>query len=176
MRYTRLLAILGVIFCGVASRFFPHPPNFTAVNAIALFSASTLGFGASLSTVFSMMLISDVVIGFHSSMFYVYLSLSLIVLLGRWIYSRYSLGRTLAFLPVCSLLFFFVTNFGAWLGNPMYPQTYSGLGICYIAAIPFLASQVLGDLFYGALFFGCFELLRYSLKSHFQSNVNEFSL
>ena len=58
-----------------------------------------------------------------------------------------------------SLLFFFVTNFGVWMASPLYPPTLQGLGLCYLAGIPFLAHQILGDLVYGLLLFGYSYLL-----------------
>ena len=58
------------------------------------------------------------------------------------------------------LLFFVVTNFGAWLGSPAYPQTLAGLVAAYVAGVPFFQWTVLGTLFYSALLFGGFELLR----------------
>ena len=58
------------------------------------------------------------------------------------------------------LLFFVVTNFGAWLSDPAYPKTAAGLAAAYVAGIPFFQWTVLGTLFYAALLFGGFELLR----------------
>ena len=53
-----------------------------------------------------------------------------------------------------------VTNFGAWLGSPAYPQTIAGLVAAYVAGVPFFQWTVLGTLAYAALLFGGFELLR----------------
>jgi len=53
-----------------------------------------------------------------------------------------------------------VTNFAAWLGNPAYSQNAAGLAAAYVAGIPFFQWTVLGTLFYAALLFGGFELLR----------------
>jgi len=41
----------------------------------------------------------------------------------------------------------------------MYPQTFAGMMASYVAAIPFFANTVAGDLFYTALLFGGFALL-----------------
>jgi hypothetical protein len=53
-----------------------------------------------------------------------------------------------------------VTNFGAWLSDPTYPKTFAGLVAAYVAGVPFFQWTVLGTLFYAALLFGGFELLR----------------
>jgi len=60
-----------------------------------------------------------------------------------------------------SIIFFLVSNFGVWLGSPMYPQNISGLITCYITGIPFFGNTIGGDLFYSAVLFGTFELAKY---------------
>ena len=166
MNKSRLFAILSFILLGVLSRFLPHPPNFTAINAIALFgSCSFGGVWLSLSTVYATMFLTDAILGFHCSMPYTYLSLGLIVVLGQWVNLKFSIYRVGGALMIASLIFFFVTNFGSWLTSPLYSKTFSGLISCYIAAIPFFANQVLGDVFYGTLLFGCFACLESSIPS-----------
>ncbi|MCA1714808.1 MAG: hypothetical protein LC715_06785, partial [Gammaproteobacteria bacterium] len=64
-----------------------------------------------------------------------------------------------------SVLFFLVTNFGTWLGSSMYPQTGAGLVAAYAAGIPFFQWTVLGTLFYAALLFGGFALIRRQLPA-----------
>lgn len=146
--------ILGFIFLGLMSRFLPHPPNFTAMNAIALFSVSSLGnLRISLFTVFSTILLSDFVFGFYSSMAFVYLSFGLIVLMGYGLKSKRSGIRTTFLLTASSLLFFIITNFGVWLGSSFYPQTVEGLSFCYLAAIPFLVNNLISTLLYGGILF-----------------------
>lgn len=152
MPFGRSLIILGLIFLALLTRFLPHPPNFNAINAIALFSASVLGGRrVALATVFLAMLLSDFVLGVHSQMVFVYASLALTAVLGS---SRLPVYFTA---PASSLLFFVVVNFGVWLWDGLYPQTAAGLAMCYIAALPFYANQLFGDLFYSAALFGVFH-------------------
>jgi hypothetical protein len=47
----------------------------------------------------------------------------------------------------------------------MYPQTGAGLVAAYVAGIPFFQWTVLGTLFYAALLFGGFDLLRERMPS-----------
>ena len=61
----RLLVLLGAIVAAAALRLVPHPPNFTPIDAMALFSAAYLGrrvlaFAAPLGA----LLLSDLVLGF----------------------------------------------------------------------------------------------------------------
>jgi len=59
-----------------------------------------------------------------------------------------------------SLMFFFVSNFVAWLeGHGGYAYTPSGLVSCYIAAIPFARNMFLANVFYSSVLFGGYELM-----------------
>lgn len=152
---TQCYRIMGFIFLGIVSRLLPHPPNFTAFNAMALFSVTAFGrVGLSLFTVFSTMLISDLIFGFHSSMVFVYSSLGLIVLMGYFINTKKSLVRTYSLLTLASILFFIVTNFGVWFAGSIYPPTALGLELCYVAALPFFLNNLLGTFLYGGILYG----------------------
>jgi len=157
----RLLAILAAILTAGALRLIPHPPNFTPIGAMALFSGAYLGrrglmaFAAPLGA----MLLSDAVIGFHSYMWATYSSVALIVLIGWTVQARISPLRVGAAAIASSVLFYLLTNFSVWLGSSVYPQTLAGLTACYVAAIPFFQNTIAGDLFYSGLLFGGFALL-----------------
>ena len=59
------------------------------------------------------------------------------------------------------MVFFLVTNFAVWLSaDPQVAATCSSLGSCYVAGLPFFQWTVLGTLFYSAILFGGFALLR----------------
>ncbi|MFN0195250.1 MAG: DUF6580 family putative transport protein [Planctomycetaceae bacterium] len=64
-------------------------------------------------------------------------------------------GATLA----GSLLFFVTTNFGVWLLEDMYPQTWEGLVSCYVGAIPFYRTTFASDLVFTLILVGGYELL-----------------
>ncbi|HWI24450.1 MAG TPA: DUF6580 family putative transport protein, partial [Lysobacter sp.] len=90
----------------------------------------------------------------------VYACIALSTVLGFGLRGRVNGARVLGYSLVGSVLFFLVTNFGAWLGSPAYPQNAAGLAAAYVAGIPFFQWTVLGTLFYSALLFGGFALLR----------------
>lgn len=142
------------------SRILPHPPNFTAINTIALGAVCSFhSLSFSFFTVFLSMFFSDFFLGFHSTLVSVYFSIACIVVMGRWLSYNTTWFRIPLFLVASSLLFFIITNFGAWLADDFYPMTLAGLGYCYLAALPFLPSQILGDLAYGFAVFGCLQPL-----------------
>ena len=160
----RLLALLSAIVAAAALRLAPHPPNFTPIGAMALFSAAYLGrrpiaFAAPLGA----LLLSDLLLGFYHGIVTVYASVALIVVVGWLALSRISPLRVGAAALASSVLFFAITNFGVWLFTGFYPLTWAGLSACYVASIPFFQNTVAGDLFYSVLLFGGFALLERTL-------------
>ena len=165
--------ILGsLILLAALSRLLPHPPNFSPVEAIALFGGAFFASRAlALLVPLVAMFASDLALGllhgglyagwFGSAGFWlVYLCIAASVVLGFGLRGRAGAGRVLAYCLAGSVLFFLVTNFGAWLASPLYPRTGAGLMQAYVAGIPFFQWTVLGTIAYAALLFGGFGLLR----------------
>jgi hypothetical protein len=157
--HARLAALFSAIVAAAALRLVPHPPNFSPIDAMALFSGAYLGrrwvaFAAPLAALF----LSDLVLGFYHGMATVYATVALIVAIGWSLSSRRSPLRIAGAAVAGSVTFFLITNLGMWLFSGFYPLTSAGLAACYIAAIPFFQNTVAGDLFYAALLFGGFAL------------------
>lgn len=171
------LVLAGLIVIAALTRLLPHPPNFSPLAAIALFGGAYL---ASRHWAFVVpliaMLVSDLALatvngGLYASWFsgfgiwLVYGCIALTTAMGLGLRGKVGGARVLGYSMAGSVLFFLVTNFGAWLGDPMYPKTIGGLGAAYVAGIPFFQWTVLGTLFYSALLFGGFALLRHRLPA-----------
>jgi hypothetical protein len=156
----RLLALLTAIFAAAAMRLLPHPPNFSPIAAMALFSGAYLPKRAlAFVAPFAALLLSDAILGFYAGMNFVYFSFALTVLIGWAVASRKTPLTIGAAAIVSSVLFFFLTNFGMWLFSGFYPLTSGGLVACFAAAVPFFQNTVAGDLFFTVLLFGGFALL-----------------
>jgi hypothetical protein len=157
----RILTLLTAILAAAALRLVPHPPNFTPIGAMALFSGAYLGRRGAVALVAPLgaLFLSDLVLGFYRGMPTVYFSVALIVIIGWVALRRVSPIRVGGAAIASSVLFFMLTNFGTWLSSGFYPRTLAGLEACYIAAIPFFQNTVAGDLFYAAVLFGGFALL-----------------
>ena len=156
---TRITALLLAIVAAAALRLVPHPPNFSPIDAMALFSGAYLGrrwfaFVAPLGA----LLLSDLVLGFYHGMATVYATVALVVVIGWWLSPRRTPFRVGAAAVASSVVFFVITNFGMWLVSGIDPVTYAGLVACYTAAIPFFQNTFAGDLFYSVLLFGGFAL------------------
>ncbi len=143
----------GLILVGAVSRLLPHPPNVTPLTAMALLGGAYLEGWIAFAFPLAALLASDLILGFHGTMPFVYASFLAIAWLGRLLKGSRSNGRVLAACLASSLLFFIITNFGVWLGSGMYPRDAQGLAACYAAAIPFLRNSMLGDVAFTGLLF-----------------------
>ena len=157
--HSRILTLLSAILAAAALRLVPHPPNFSPIDAMALFSGAYFGrrvlaFAAPLGA----MLLSDLFLGFYSGMWVTYLAIGLVVLVGSLALRRVSVLRLGVAALASSVVFFLVSNFGTWALSGMYAHTAAGLAACYVAAIPFFQNTLAGDLFYATLLFGGFKV------------------
>ena len=166
------LALVLMIVLAALSRLLPHPPNFSPVEAMALFGGAYfaqrwLGVAVPLLA----MLLADFFIGFHSGMPVVYGSIALIALMGFALRGKVSALRVASFGLMGATLFFVVTNFAVWAGSGMYPMTANGLLACYVAGIPFFHWQLAGVATYSVILFGGFALLRSNMPALKQQTV-----
>lgn len=153
--------ITVIILAAVISRFIPHPPNFTPISAIALFggayySDKKLAFVIPLLVMF----LSDLFLGMHSLIPFVYMSFAIIVFLGFQLRERKSTLKIAAAAVSGSIIFFILTNFAVWLIGSFYPKNFEGLIACYVAAIPFFQNTLLGNIVYTTFLFGSFEIIK----------------
>lgn len=159
MNKERLITLSAIVLVAAASRLLPHPANVAPITALALFAGAHferrwLAFAVPLSAMF----LSDIFIGFYDQMWVTYIAFSAVVCIG------FALRGRVRALPVVgaalgsSVLFFLVTNFSLWLPYDLYPKTAEGIVAGYVAALPFFAHTLLGDLFYTVLLFGGFAV------------------
>jgi hypothetical protein len=109
---------------------------------------------------FLALLLGDFILGLHDTMVYVYSGFALTVVIGFWIRKNMNIGRIAAAVVGSSVLFFIISNFGAWFTSGLYPMTIDGLMQAYVAAIPFFQNSLLGNIVFTALLFGGFAALQ----------------
>lgn len=159
------------------TRFLPHPPNFTALGALALFSGAMYkNRFLALSIPLAVLFITDLVLnnlilkGIYSSFIlltpgaiYLYGSLVLIAAIG-FLTNANSPKSILGSGILASVLFFLISNFGVWASGTMYPPTFEGLLASYTMAIPFFAPTAASQLVYSAVLFGAYAVLSPKFK------------
>ena len=155
MKKTKQQVVLFLYFVGLIalSRIIPHPPNFTPVIAMAVFMPYlTRNLSSAMVVPLLAMFVSDLYIGFHASMFWVYISILLATTLSHY---TMSIKKTYVHLGsnalLSSTLFFVVTNFAVWMSGTMYPLTLDGLLLCYTMALPFFGNTIASAIFYVSL-------------------------
>ena len=160
---------LIVLSAGIL-RLIPHPYNFAPIGAMALFGGAYFGkrwqsFLVPLAALF----ISDLAVNFvfyqkfvlfHEMVIWVYGAFALNVIIGSLLIKKVKVSSVAAASVSASVLFFVITNFGVWAAPGIvniYPHNAAGLGVCYLAGLPYFWRTLAGDLFYSALLFGVFE-------------------
>ena len=165
------ISILFVtIFVVAMTRLLPHWPNFTAVGAIAIFGGATIknSWKAVIIPLVAIFL-SDLLINniFYSSYYdgFVFFGQA-----SSWIYASFIFMTTIAHVSIKSfkiapilgtaitgsILFFVLTNLGAWIGNPLYSQNASGLLMAYEAGVPFLLNSMFANVLFSGILFGSY--------------------
>ena len=138
---------LGIFIVLAASRFIPHPPNFTSLIALSFYVPLFLG-KRFIPVLLVCFIITDIFIGFHETVFFTWGSVIFISLFS-YLFQKNIYTRIIGVLS-SSLVFYIISNFGVWsLGS--YGYSLDGLLICYIAAIPFYTNTLISTILYSAL-------------------------
>ena len=176
--HIRLILAAGLIFVAALSRLIPHPGNFTAVGAMAIFGAVALPKRWSFVLPIIALWLSDVLLNniiyreyypeftlLPGTLLVTYLPMLLVWALAKWALSTPKPLHIATTSVAGSLLFFAVSNFFVWFGaTHLYGATFKGLMLCYTAGLPFLANQLAGDLLFSGLLFGIYALAQKQVK------------
>ena len=158
MNKTRLIILTLIVIGAVALRMMLTDfPNVAPITALALFvgmffEKKYLAFIIPAVV----MLISDVFIGFHSTMWAVYGAFGLIAFVGIYMQNRINVVSMIGASLGASLLFFILTNFAVWATGSWYPTNFAGLIECYVAGIPYFGRTIISDLLFTGVFVGGF--------------------
>jgi hypothetical protein len=170
----RVSILAALILITAFSRLIPHMPNFSPFGAIALFGAAHFtkrwqAFFIPIAAVWlSDLFIINVIYRqhytnftwFYDGFYWQYATYALITFIGLVIFRKLNIQSVLVGALTATAIFFLVTNFGCFPGNPTYAQNFSGLMACYAAGVPFLKGTLLGNLVYTGVLFGFFAILQ----------------
>lgn len=143
--------------------------NFTPVGAIALFAGTHFKNRWKAYAVPLLLLIaSDILINysytgqwglFYNGFAIVYLCFAAMVFVGSLI-KKVSVGSVLLASLAGVLIHWLATDIEPWLSSPMYSKDITGYYQSLVAAIPFEKNLLLGNLIFGAVLYGGFELAK----------------
>ena len=138
---------IGIFLALGASRFIPHPPNFTSLIALSFYIPAILGIRF-IPALIASFLLTDLIIGFHGVTFFTWGSVLIIALMSKFFLQSMTNRILGALFGAC--LFYIITNFGVWsLGS--YGYTLEGLITCYFLAIPFFGNTLVSTLIFSSL-------------------------
>ena len=145
MRYFSYFLAIFVILG--ASRFIPHPPNFTSLLAISFYIPFLFG-RKYIPAILVSFVLTDLIIGYHLTTHWTWGSVLIIGFIANYFPNKL-IGRISGALSG-AFIFYIVTNFGVWLSGS-YGYTLTGLISCYTLAIPFFGYTVLSTITYSII-------------------------
>ena len=158
---------LGIFVVLAASRFIPHPPNFTSLIALSFYVPAMFGLRYLPVLVISF-IITDYFIGFHDVAIFTWGSVLLIGLISKYFIG--SIIKRIGGALFGAVIFFIVTNFGVWsLG--FYSYSFEGLILCFTLAIPFFAYSLISTIIFSSLFEAIYKLLSYKKSKLKKSSI-----
>jgi hypothetical protein len=142
--------------------------NFTPVGAIALFGGAyfTDKWKAYLIPLLTLFL-SDIALNylytsklvlFYSGSIWLYLCFAIMVFVGSMIKKATVVNVLVASLVSVGIHWLIMDL--PWLYGALYPHTLAGYGQSLVAAIPFEKNMIMGDVLFGLILFGGFELAK----------------
>tara|TARA_B100000131_G_C17893119_1_gene523193 strand:+ start:10 stop:510 length:501 start_codon:yes stop_codon:yes gene_type:complete len=145
MKYFKIT--VGIFLVLAASRFIPHPPNFTSLIALSFYVPLLFGLNF-IPAVMICFIVTDIIIGFHFTTFFTWGSVLIIGLLSS--YFKEKLSKRVFGSLIGAVVFFIISNFGVWiLGG--YEKNLNGLILCYTMAIPFFKYTFFSTLIYSII-------------------------
>jgi hypothetical protein len=165
-----LLIAAAALYRAMPDRIWGFAPHI----AMAIFGGSvlknrSLSFGLPVFSLFLSDLIYHVlylngltpISGFYDGQWINYLLIGSLTLIGFFVKSNnpVQIGSAALLGP---LAYFIMSNFTVWIsgGGLQRPRTFTGLMQCYGDGLPFLQTSVYGTLFFSALLFGGFYMIR----------------
>jgi len=144
-------------------------PNFAPMGALALCSGAFLPKRWAFALPMLAILASDIVLNLHyamapfySGMIFRYAALGMICWMGWKLRDRQTAATMLPASMAGSLLFYILSNTGAWLTLPQYAKSWGGWMQAQWLGVPgfppsylFLRNTMLSDLLFTALFLAC---------------------
>ena len=151
-----IFVFVVAVLC-VLLRLLPLPlENLSLLGALAVFcGARVRPLWLAVVAVLMTRLVSDAALhyrtgyGFYGSMAFDYGAYLVVLLAGFWLRPQTVL-RALSAGVVSGVLFFLISNTGAWClplnGQYLYPQTLSGYWQCLVNGLPFARGTLAGDI------------------------------
>jgi hypothetical protein len=164
------VALIGLAVDWRVINFNYHiAPNLEIVTAVSVLAVIILGLRFGIIVPLATMILSDLIIG-NTSIFMFTWSAFVIIGLSASLLRKFNkkpaqqIVYSFGFAIASSFTFFIVTNFGVW-AQGWYPATWAGLMDCFIMAIPFYRTMLIGNMILVPAAVGAWQLVRVRLAS-----------
>lgn len=152
-----------LILLAIASRVLPHSwLNFTAVGGSLLYFGARRPLRQAIVPL-ALLALTDYYLTVHIYNYAFHTQGYLLtwawyaaaIVLGRILLrDRVSALRVGSATVLSATSFFAVSNYAAWVGSALYPQSIAGLAACYAAALPFYRNDLISTGLVAGLAFG----------------------
>ena len=153
----------GIFIALAASRFVPHPANFTSLIALSFYIPIFFGIRFIPAIILAFFL-TDIFFGFHNLQLFTWGSVIFIGYLSQYFYKNFKTRIVGTFFA--SLAFFLISNFGVFaLGS--YGYSFQGFLTCYYLALPFFTNTIVSTFIFSILIEAVYDVLNLEKKLNF---------
>jgi len=145
-----------------ASRFVPHPPNFTSLIALSFYLPALLGPRYILS-VLTCFAVTDLIIGFHSTVLFTWGSVLIIGYMSKYFVKN--MGTRFVGVLSGATIFYIISNLGVWMMGS-YGYTLNGLLTCYTLALPFFGYTLISTIIFSAIIESILKLVLFKIRTN----------
>ena len=153
---------LLILFLMSASRFVPHPPNFTSLIALSFYLPALLG-PKYILLVISCFAVTDLIIGFHSTVLFTWGSVLIIGYMSKYFIKN--MGTRFVGVLSGATIFYIISNLGVWMMGS-YGYTLNGLLTCYTLALPFFGYTLISTIIFSAIIESILKLMLFKIKTN----------
>jgi len=168
---------LVIFIIAVFSRLLPHAPNFTPIEAIALFAGAFFmnRYVKFLLPIVALYLVDLIlnntllrgfyphetgIVWYSEYMLWNFIAIIGIVIIGKLLTKNISVLNIGLTAITASILFFTLSNIGVWISSPLYVKDFQGLISCFVAALPFFRTSLLSTLAFSYILIGGYAWIK----------------
>ena len=138
---------LGIFLALAASRFVPHPPNFTSLIALSFYMPAIFG-RKFIPVLMICFMFTDLIIGIHNTVLFTWGSVLIIGLMS--IHFKNGISKRILGSLAGAIIFYLISNFGVWILGA-YEYSLKGIIECYTLALPFFTQTVISTLVFASV-------------------------
>ena len=138
---------LGIFLALAASRFIPHPPNFTSLIALSFYMPAIFG-RKFIPVLMICFMFTDLIIGIHNTVLFTWGSVLIIGLMS--IHFKNGISKRILGSLAGAIIFYLISNFGVWILGA-YEYSLKGIIECYTLALPFFTQTVISTLVFASV-------------------------